>query len=124
HALMRIDLFVDSKEDFARWVEAQKAPAAAPSGALAKQGATAFLTAGCIACHRIAGTPAQSPIGPDLTHVGSRKHLASGILENTPETMARWIRNPQAVKPGAKMAKLELSDEQVESIVSYLQGLK
>lgn len=124
HSLMRMDLMVDGPEEFERWVEGQKAPAVAPTGALAKEGATAFLAAGCIACHRIAGTPSQSTIGPDLTHVGSRKHLASGILENTAENMARWIRDPQAVKPGARMAKLEMTDQQVNAIVAYLQGLK
>ncbi len=124
HALMRMDLMVDSPEEFERWVEAQQAPAVTPTEPLAREGAKAFLAAGCIACHRIAGTPAQSPVGPDLTHVGSRKHLASGILENTAENMARWIRDPQAVKPGAKMVKLEVTDQQMDAIVAYLQGLK
>ena len=124
HALMRMDLMVDEPEEFERWVEAQKAPAATPTTPLAKEGATAFLTTGCIACHRIAGTPSQSTIGPDLTHVGSRKRIASGILENTPENMARWIRDPLAVKPGARMAKLEMTDQQLDALVAYLQGLK
>ena len=124
HALMRMDLIVDRPEEFERWVEAQKEPAVAPTEPLASEGATAFLSTGCIACHRIAGTPAQSPVGPDLTHVGSRMHLASGILKNTPENMARWIRDPQSVKPGAKMVKLPVTDEQVKAIVAYLQGLK
>jgi len=124
HALMRIDFYADEPVKFQEWVANQQAPAAAPTDPKASEGATAFLTAGCIACHRINGTPAVAQIGPDLTHVGSRTQIAAGILENTPENMARWIRNPQAVKPGALMAKLPLTDTQVDSIVAYLQGLK
>jgi cytochrome c oxidase subunit 2 len=121
---MRLNAVVEEPEDFERWAAAQKEKAMPPTDPKAKEGATAFLTAGCIACHRINGTPFQSTIGPDLTHVGSRKHIASGILDNTPENMARWIRDPQSVKPGAKMAKLELSDAQIDGLVAYLQGLQ
>ncbi len=31
-----------------------------------------FLSTGCGACHRIAGTKAAGEIGPDLTHLASR----------------------------------------------------
>jgi cytochrome c oxidase subunit 2 len=124
HALMRFDVVVEKPEAFERWAEAQKAPASTPTGPKAREGATAFLTSGCIACHRIQGTPSQSTIGPDLTHVGSRKRIAAGILDNTPENMSRWIRDPQAVKPEAKMAKLELTEDQVEALVAYLQSLE
>ncbi len=124
HALMRFDLHADDPGTFEAWAENEKSPAVAPEDPKAKEGATAFLTAGCIACHRIDGTAAQSRIGPDLTHVGNRKTIAAGILDNTPENMARWIRDPQSVKPGALMAKLELTDEQIEALVAYLQSLK
>lgn len=124
HALMRFDVYADDPDAFKAWVDQEKSPAPPPTDPEAVKGATAFLTAGCIACHRIDGTPAQARIGPDLSHVGSRKRIAGGILENTPENMARWIHNPQAVKPEAKMAKLPLTQEQLDSIVAYLQQLK
>ena len=88
------------------------------------QGAQAFMQGGCIACHAVRGTIAQGVLGPDLTHVGSRRRIAAGILDNTPANMERWIRNPQDVKPGSLMVVPELDDETVRRIVDYLQGLK
>jgi len=125
HALMRFDLVAEDPTSFDRWVERQKAPPPAPVDARAKEGATTFLTAGCIACHRIQGTPSQSTIGPDLSHVGSRARIASGILDNTPENLARWIHDPQAVKPEAKMIiPKKLSENEIEALVAYLQSLQ
>ena len=47
--------------------------------------------------------------GPDLTHFGSRTTLAGSMLDNTPENVALWIKNPDAVKPGANMPTLGLA---------------
>ena len=125
HALMRFDLVAEDPVSFERWVQTQKAAAPPPAEGKAREGATLFLSAGCIACHRIQGTPAQSPIGPDLTHVGSRARIAAGILDNTPENLARWIGNPQAVKPSARMIlPKKLNEQQIEALVAYLQGLQ
>ncbi|MDP2304511.1 MAG: cytochrome c oxidase subunit II [Pseudomonadota bacterium] len=123
HALMKLRVVVDTPEDFAKWVEAQKAPAESES-ATAQAGFQAFQGAGCVACHAINGTTAAAVIGPDLTHVGSRTTIASGILENTEENLKTWIKDPPGVKPGSKMPNLNLSDEQVASIAAYLQTLK
>lgn len=124
HALMRFDLVAEDPASFDRWVALQKAIPAPAADAKIKAGATAFLTAGCIACHRIQGTAAQAVIGPELTHVASRTKIVSGILDNTPENMAMWIRNPQAVKTGAKMPNLKLKQGQIELLVAYLQSLR
>lgn len=122
HALMKFRVFVDTPEDFEKWVEAQKAPVAE---ALATgDGFKSFQEGGCIACHAINGTSANAMLGPDLTHVGSRSTIASGILENTPENLEKWIKDPPGVKPGSKMPNLNLSDAQVKSIAAYLQSLK
>jgi cytochrome c oxidase subunit 2 len=124
HALMRFDVVAEDPASFDRWAAAQKAVPAPPTDPKAKAGATAFLTAGCIACHRIAGTAAQSLIGPDLTHVASRARIVSGLLDNTPENMARWIHDPQSVKADAKMPNLKLKPDQVDLLVAYLQSLQ
>ena len=63
-------------------------------------------------------------LGPDLTHVGSRRRIAAGILDNTPENLARWIRDPQAIKPGALMVVPDLDDDTIQLLVAYLQALK
>jgi cytochrome c oxidase subunit 2 len=87
-------------------------------------GNQAFLGSGCIACHRIEGTVAAGVLGPDLTHVGSRRTIAAGILENTPENLERWLRDPAAVKPGVLMPTLNLDEDTIRTLVAYLESLK
>ncbi|MDP2316009.1 MAG: cytochrome c oxidase subunit II [Pseudomonadota bacterium] len=123
HALMKFRVVVDTPEDFAKWIASQKAPAETEA-ATAQAGFQAFQGAGCVACHAINGTTAAAVIGPDLTHVGSRTMIASGILENNEENLKKWIKDPPGVKPGSKMPNLNLSDEQVASLAAYLQTLK
>ncbi len=122
HANMLFRVFVDKQEDFDRWVQAQQAPPAQPTG-LAALGRQVFTSAPCQGCHTIEGV-STGTIGPNLTHVGSRTTIAAGILENTPENLARWIRDPQAVKPGNKMPKVDLSEQQLTALVAYLESLK
>ena len=123
HANMRMRLFVHSQADFDEWVRSQRQDAAQPEPAVA-QGAQAFQTRGCPACHTIRGTIAQGKIGPDLTHVGGRKTIAAGIMDNTPQNLERWIRDPQAMKVGNKMIALPMADADRQAIVAYLQSLK
>ncbi|MHB9091595.1 MAG: c-type cytochrome, partial [Chloroflexota bacterium] len=75
-------------------------------------------------CHTVAGTPAQGKIGPNLTHIGSRQMIAANTLKNTPEDMARWIANPQEVKPGNLMRVPPLQQDVIQQLVTYLEGLK
>ena len=66
----------------------------------------------------------EGAVGPDLTHVGSRQTIAAGVLENTPEEVARWLRAPEAVKPGVLMPNQNLTEEQIEKLVAYLASLQ
>jgi cytochrome c oxidase subunit 2 len=58
--------------------------------------------------HRLPRRPrpraAPASPAPDLTHIGSRTTIAGGLLENNSEQLRRWLSNPDAVKPGNKMA--------------------
>jgi cytochrome c oxidase subunit 2 len=124
HALMKMELVAESPEEFEAWVEHQRSDAVVADSAAFAEGSQAFLQGGCIACHAVRGTIAQGVIGPDLTHIGSRRRIAAGILDNTHENMRHWIANSQAVKPGSLMVVPELDDETLDRIVTYLQGLK
>ena len=68
--------------------------------------------------------------GPDLTHFGARSTLGAGLLENNSEQLRRWLRDPESVKPGNKMAKayrdnkISLSNEEQVALVAYLESLK
>ncbi|HWO93937.1 MAG TPA: cytochrome c, partial [Dehalococcoidia bacterium] len=78
----------------------------------------------CAACHTVSGTEAGGRVGPDLTHFASRETLAAGILDQTPENVAKWLRNPADVKPGALMPDLNLSEDEIDALVAYLLSLE
>src|SRR5690606_34025701 len=100
HALMGFVVVAHPADEFARLMAERRRPQPAPA---AIEGQSLFQSAGCAACHRIAGTPANGLAGPDLTHVGSRRTLGAGILPNNRGTMMGWIGNSQAIKPGNRM---------------------
>ena len=124
HALMKFTVVVDEPGQFDAWVARQIEDRAPPTNLLAEQGEALLVTGGCIACHTIRGTPAQGVIGPDLTHVGSRAKIAAGVLPNTTDNLASWLRDPQAVKAGNKMVIRQLGEYEIDALVTYLQGLK
>jgi cytochrome c oxidase subunit 2 len=69
-------------------------------------------------------TPAGGKAGPDLTHLASRHYIAAGALPRNRDTLAAWIIDPEHIKPGARMPPSKLQTNEVELLVSYLQGLK
>lgn len=125
HAFMAFPVVVLDEDAFASWLEAQAAPAAAPSEPLAARGQELFLANGCSACHTIRGTRARGVIGPDLTHVGSRLSLAAGALPNEADDFFRWIARSTHVKPGAHMPAFGmLVAEDLRALAAYLDGLQ
>jgi cytochrome c oxidase subunit II len=88
------------------------------------------------------GHPNGSPqclIGPNLTHFGSRSLIAGGVLTNNTSggqcdpnsanlmqtcNLAKWLNNPQAIKPGNDMVIGQLTPAQIKTLVAYLEGLK
>jgi cytochrome c1 len=63
-------------------------------------------------------------VGPDLTHLELRRTLAALTLANTPANLDRWIRHPQAVKPGSRMPDVRLADARWAAIDAYLRSLR
>lgn len=125
HALMGFTVVAHPQQRFDALMQqrlTRASAAAAPVGPTAR-GAQLFGSAGCAACHRIAGTGANGLAGPDLTHVGSRRTLGAGILPNNRGTMMGWIANSQAIKPNNRMPPYTvLSGEEVASLASYLEA--
>jgi cytochrome c oxidase subunit 2 len=122
HANMLIRVVVQPQAEFEEWVANQKKPAVIDPAVA--QGRTTFESFACVNCHAIHGTVASGLFGPDLTHLMSRQVIASGALTNTPEHLRAWIHNPDESKPGSLMPAMQLSDEQVDQIVAYLETLK
>jgi cytochrome c oxidase subunit 2 len=124
HAHMSLLVFADPPARFRAWLAASRRASRSPAGTLARRGERVFLAEACSGCHTVRGTDARGTVGPDLTHVGSRVTLAANTLPNDPSTLGEWIRDPQHVKPGAKMPDLVLSEADVRALVAYLRGLR
>lgn len=121
HALMAFSAISMEPAAFRQWLDAK----ARPSTGVGRSGERLFIRNGCGACHRVAGSEAQGTIGPDLSHLGSRTTIGAGILPNTEETIARFIADPGAIKPGAKMPAFNmLPPEDIQAIAAYLKGLQ
>jgi cytochrome c oxidase subunit II len=123
HAWMRFQVIAESPAAFAAWERGQRTPPAASVGAAA-QGREIFREMTCVNCHAVEGTAAGGAAGPDLTHLTSRHFIGARIASNTPENLRRWLRDPQQVKPGAKMPNFQLTDGQIDALVAYLETLR
>ena len=124
HAKMRLAVVVHSPSDFERWFEAARLPAPAPETDSQKHGLAVFLGRTCSTCHSIQGTRAGARLGPDLTHVGSRLTLAAGSMPNTMGHLGGWIIDPQSIKPGTRMPQQQLSGDDLQALLDYLESLK
>jgi cytochrome c oxidase subunit 2 len=124
HAKMGLVVVAEPKERYAAWYERQLQPASEPADSLARFGRQLFLTKGCVLCHTVAGTPARSREGPDLTHVASRLTLAAGAIPNTRGHLAGWIVDPQRIKPGVRMPPNQLAPAELHALLAFLEGLR
>jgi cytochrome c oxidase subunit II len=122
HAKMLLRVYVESREDFDRWVNEQQRPAVSDPSTAA--GLALFQAKLCFVCHTLRGTPAAGKVGPDLTHLMSRDTIGSGSAPNTPENLRKWIRDPGTFKPGSLMPPQNLTDQELDQIATYLETLR
>jgi cytochrome c oxidase subunit 2 len=122
HARMLIRVIVHPPGEFERWVAQQRQAVA--DVVSAQPDGKVFFANSCVNCHTIQGTSAKGVFGPDLTHLMSRETLASGAIRNTPEMLRAWVRDPQKLKAGCLMPNMQMTDTEVDQVVSYLQTLK
>jgi cytochrome c oxidase subunit 2 len=82
-----------------------------------------FQGKGCVACHSLQAVNApKGMVGPNLANVGARSYIAAGTLKNTDENMARWIRDPQAIKKGVLMPNLGVTPTEAQALVAFLRA--
>jgi len=78
-----------------------------------EQGRDLFIAKGCILCHSHAETnnirEYGVDIGPNLTD-----------LTFSPEYLRLWLKDPSSVKPATQMPILGLSDEEIESLIMFI----
>jgi cytochrome c1 len=94
-----------------------------------QQGVRVILQRGCGSCHTIPNIPgASGTIGPNLggpIPIGQRKQIAGGAVpNNSPDDLAKWIQNPQSLKPGTAMPNLGLTPEEAAAAAAYLYTLQ
>jgi cytochrome c oxidase subunit 2 len=125
HADMLITLVAHPVSDYSAWAKSAIDEADRINKPETKAGRELFFSLACVGCHTIKGTQAGGKVGPELTHLMSKKSIAGGALSPVnEETLTRWISNPPAVKPGTLMPNLGLSQQQVHDIVQFLLTLK
>jgi cytochrome c oxidase subunit II len=121
HALMAFDVVAMEPAAFDRWLAAERGPARAVEA----PGRALFAAYGCGGCHAVRGEGHAGTIGPDLTRMGARATLAAGMLPPREDVLARWIRHPEAFKPGVRMpAYPHMPDGDAVAIARWLRGLR
>ena len=124
HAHMALVVNVDSYADFIKWWDHQLQPAPPPTTMLARQGYNYVTQGQCSACHNIGGTPASGTVGPDLTHLASRRSIAAGTMPMSKGNLYGWVADPQSIKPGNHMPTVGLEPNELHAVVAYLETLK
>lgn len=125
HTFMAFDVVALPPDDYAAWLAAEAEPAMPPADDVQRQGQSLFLAAGCAACHTIRGTEADGTIGPDLTHLGSRRSVGRVTLALDSGNLQRFIHDGQSIKPGNRMPEFRVfTDEESTALARYLVGLR
>lgn len=124
HANMRFVVVAESEEELKAWLAHQLSPAVTPDDPEKLRGQEVFLKSRCAACHTIAGTGAFATVGPNLTHLASRRDLAAGTLGAERGHLAGWIVDPQSSKPGVIMPGTPLAPDDLNALLTYLGSLK
>ncbi len=120
HAWMRFIVVAESPAEFQQWEQRQTRPHTAAKARAAKQGEELFSKLTCVNCHSVTGAAGRNA-APDLTHLVERRTLAAGILDNSFTNLVRWLKEPQALKPGCLMPDLHLTDPQASALAAYLE---
>jgi cytochrome c oxidase subunit 2 len=122
HALMRIEVVVDSQDDFNAWVSNQQKPAVQPQTEEEQEGFK-IVSSLCASCHSLNPAEPEDKVGPNLAHLFSRSTFAGATYDLTEENLSRWLHDTQPMKPGNKM-NLKLTPEEIEHLLAYLKLLK
>ena len=132
HAKMKVRVVALSPSDWEAWVANQKLPSVVPTDPLAAKGMDLFMNplpngqGQCTACHSLGGIVSGVNAAPNLTHFADPTHQCfAGCDWDTAdeEALAAWLRDPNAVKLGSKMPNYQLSQDEIDALVAYLESL-
>lgn len=84
------------------------------------RGRELFVGYGCGACHQVGGVrSAVGRVGPALDDLADQR-IIGGVLPNTPEQLAAWIRDPRAYSEDSGMPNVGVTAEDSYDIASFL----
>jgi cytochrome c oxidase subunit 2 len=124
HAKMGLTVIAVPRDAFNQWIAQQLQPAATPTDSVTLAGQQVFVNGSCALCHNITGTTASGVVGPDLTHLASRRMIGAGTLLNRRGQLAGWIVDPQGIKPGVRMPSNQLDPNELRALLAYLETLR
>ena len=123
HAHMGLEVVAQAPDEFNAWRDHQLEAANPANNPAAVTDEHTFI-AKCGICHAVRGTPAGGRLGPDLSHLMTRRTIAAATMPNTPGYLSSWIADPQHAKPGNYMPRLDLSGGELTRIRRFLENLK
>jgi cytochrome c oxidase subunit 2 len=125
HAHMILLVDAQQPSDFQGWLARERQPSAAPADPVAAHGREVFMTNACVLCHSIRGTDAHGQVGPDLTHLASRRAIAANTYPNGRGYLEAWVTHAQSMKPDAAMPSVTaFTGDDLRALVTYLEELK
>lgn len=85
-----------------------------------------FNREGCLGCHKARGV--GGILGPDLTEQGEKtSHEYSFQNIEAEQTVTNWLKehfkDPEMVSPGSQMLKIDLPDEELDALSTFVLGL-
>jgi cytochrome c oxidase subunit 2 len=136
HGMMKFRIIALDPTAWQAWVLHHKEPAAKATGD-AVQGMDLFLGTNdeggqCITCHEVGGFTGVNTAAPNITHFADPTHpcfagcdFETFLPDGSPnvEALKAWLRDPSAVKLGAKMPNYHLTEAQIDALVAYLYTL-
>lgn len=137
HSLMRARVQAMETADFEAWLAGQQQPATVPvEGDPGYDGYQVYQNRQCVQCHQVRFEdpdvsnliPPEAFHGPELTHFASRDVFAGASLPEEGQThtaaLKEWLANPPEVKPGSFMPNLALTEQEIDSLIVWLESLE
>jgi cytochrome c oxidase subunit II len=126
HALMDFKVKPLPRDEYDQWVANMQNADPAPSTDVASEGEAVFNQYNCSACHAV-DSGEKRPTAPNLANFGDRSSIA-GRFEFSEENLKKWIKDPEAYKPGNKMTgsydQDAITDQELDALTEYLFSLK
>src|SRR5438128_11153931 len=97
---MLITVVAHPQSEYATWAKAAVDDANRLNDPKTAVGRNAFLTGPCSGCHTVKGTTAAGKVGPDLTHIASKRNIAGVLSPVNQENLTKCVRSAPPPKRG------------------------